>query len=62
MERVRAFVALIAPWLATPGDVRMHPAVVAVVLVLLIAGALTVGYAGIVGLHEALTLHREGSR
>jgi hypothetical protein len=59
MEYARGFVALAAPWLAQPGDAALRVATVVVVLVLIVAGAVAIGYGGVVAIRELIAPHRE---
>ena len=58
MEQAKRFVALVAPWLARPGDVKMSPVLLGVIITLLIIGAATVGYGGALVIREVAP-HRE---
>ncbi|MCW6512622.1 hypothetical protein [Lichenifustis flavocetrariae] len=58
MEQIRAFVALIAPWLASPGDRPMSRATLLAVIFVLAAGVASIGYGGALAIRELLPTPR----
>lgn len=55
MEQVRAFVALVAPWLAAPGDRPLSRAVLLIMVLLLALGLATAGIVTLEAIHAVVS-------
>ena len=60
MRQTKGFAALVAPWLAQPGDLRMRVATLALVLIVFAAGVSALGYTVVLAVREVLPSAQRG--